>query len=184
VGWFLRLVRRRKDPARFPAAFAALAARAAASGRRLSGQERARDVLSPLAQRRHGFRVEPLPTSPRVPHEALHGSPRRQRNQDAFEERLQDNTQTPVPEQAAFRLDFRAWRVMLSPRQRRLVRAMIRGERTGELARRFKVTPARVSQLRAEFRRSWLHYCGEAAAAHRATPKEGDDAPRRGPLPE
>ena len=55
--WFLRLVERGRDPARFPSAIAAFAARAVRSGRRLCGQERAGDVLSPLARRRRGFAV-------------------------------------------------------------------------------------------------------------------------------
>src|SRR5262245_43684394 len=44
--WFLRLADKGKDAAAFPATIAAFAARAVRSGRRLCGQEKARDVLS------------------------------------------------------------------------------------------------------------------------------------------
>ena len=41
--------------------------------------------------------------------EELYGTASGQRHLDTFEERLQDNRQSPVPDQAAFRLDFPAW---------------------------------------------------------------------------
>src|SRR5262249_58971261 len=59
--WFLRLAEQGKDAADFPATLAAYAARAVRSGRRLCGQERARDVMSPRAQRRKHFAVQPWP---------------------------------------------------------------------------------------------------------------------------
>src|SRR5215469_11837317 len=55
--WHVRLAERGKDVRQFPAAFAALAARAVRSGRRACGQEKSKDVLSPVAQRKQGFRV-------------------------------------------------------------------------------------------------------------------------------
>src|SRR5262249_1716153 len=59
--WFLKLVQKGKDAAAFPTVIAAYAARAVRSGRRLCGQERARDVMSPRAQQRKGFSVQSLP---------------------------------------------------------------------------------------------------------------------------
>ena len=47
--WFVGLVRQGRRPEEFVSAIAAYAARAVKSGRRLCGQERTRDVLSPLA---------------------------------------------------------------------------------------------------------------------------------------
>src|SRR5262245_39030469 len=103
LGWqgFVRLTAQGKDVFAFPVVFAATVARAVKCGRRLCGKERANDVLSLLAQQRHGFRVERLPTSTRSPQEQLYASPLGQQAQDAFEERLRDNTQTPVPEQVS-----------------------------------------------------------------------------------
>jgi hypothetical protein len=51
--WHLRLAQRGKDVTRFPSALASFAARAVRSGRRVYGQEKDKDVLSPLAQTRH-----------------------------------------------------------------------------------------------------------------------------------
>ena len=159
--WFVRLVERGKDPTTFPTVLAAYAARAVRCGRRLCGQGNGKDVLSPLAQQRHGFAVEGLPCSVRAAHDERYGVAGGQRRQDAWEERLRDNTQTPVPEQAAFRLDFPAWLDSLTPRERRLVRAMARNERALDLSGRFDVSPARISQLRRELHAGWRRFLGD-----------------------
>ena len=97
--WFLRLHQRGKDPAEFLTGFTTLLARAVNSGRRLVGMAHAKDALNPAAQRRHHFAVEVLPSSLGVSHERRTASPHGQELQDAYEERLRDNTVTPVPEQ-------------------------------------------------------------------------------------
>src|SRR5262249_60218730 len=63
--FFVRLVRQGKDPMQFPSAIATFAARQVRSGRRLCGQEKSKDVLSPRARQRRNFKVEPLPASTR-----------------------------------------------------------------------------------------------------------------------
>ena len=57
--WYGRLIRKGKDVAKFVSALARYAARAVRCGRRLNGKERAKDVVSPVAQRRHGFTLNP-----------------------------------------------------------------------------------------------------------------------------
>ena len=97
--WFRRLHESGKDPAQFQTGFATLLARAVNSGRRLVGMAHAKDATNPAAQRRHHFAVEVLPSSLGVSHERRTASPHGQELQDAYEERLRDNTVTPVPEQ-------------------------------------------------------------------------------------
>ncbi len=75
-----------------------------------------------------------------------------------FEERLQNNTVTPVPEQVVFRIDFRRWLRSLNDRDQRIIRDMMAGEGTGTLARRYGVSPARVSQLRREYHDGWERF--------------------------
>ena len=87
--------------------------------------------------------MEYLPCSTRTAHEELYGVVHGQHQQDAWEERLHDNTQTPVPEQVAFRLDFPAWLTTLTARERRLVHEMANNERTLDLSQRFDLSPAR-----------------------------------------
>src|SRR5262249_34513518 len=128
--WFLRLTERGKDVTQFVSALACYSARAVRRGRRLCGAERAKEVLSPVARRRHGFRVEALPHAVSTCHERLYASPLGQQAQDAFEERLHHNTQTPVPDQVAFRIDFPVWRCTRSERDRRVIDALMAGGRT------------------------------------------------------
>jgi hypothetical protein len=159
--WFVRLVERGKDPLAFPVVLASYAARAVRCGRRLCGQEHGKDALSSLAQQRHGFRAEALPYSTVSRHEERYGAVRGQQQQDAFEERLRDNTQTPVPEQVCFRIDFPEWLTTLAPRERRLVRAMGESERTLDLSKQFDLSPARISQLRRELHNEWRRFLGD-----------------------
>ena len=127
----------------------------------MCGHERSKDVLSPVAQHKHGFHVEHLPSSTRSSHEHLYALPQGQALLDAFEERLRDNTLTPVPDQVEFRIDFPAWLRTLTPRERRIIRAMARNERTKDLSKEFQVSPGRISQMRQEFRDDWLRFHGE-----------------------
>ncbi len=145
--WFVRLAERGKDPTRFPSALATFAARAVRSGRRLCGQEKPKDALSPLAQALKGFAVAALPDR-----DALSPNP--------LSEALADNTRSPVDEQACFRIDFPAWLRTLPRRDRRLVEGMALGHRTADLARRFRLSAGRVSQMRREFKRGWDRFTG------------------------
>src|SRR5262249_57054384 len=88
--WFLRLTQKGQDARDFTGALATFAARAVRSGRRLSGQERAEDVLSPVAQWRHGFAVGSLPGPSTLAGQPSDGA-------------LCDNTRSDGPAQVALR---------------------------------------------------------------------------------
>jgi hypothetical protein len=153
--WFVTLAERGKDATQFASALASFAARAVNSGRRLCGQERAADVLSPLAQQQIGFTVTSFPDGSSL-------------SDNVFSEALIDNTQTPVPEQVAFRLDFPAWRLSRSERDRRLLDDLMLGERTKDVAEKYGLTWGRISQLRRDFHQDWLRYCDPEEAAQQA----------------
>ena len=143
--WYASLIRRGKDPASFATTLASYASRHVKIGRQLCGQENTRDALSPSAGQRRGFRTEPLQT---------HGP-----NEDAsWQEALADNTRAPVPDQAAFRIDFPAWLTTLGGKARKIVEAMAVNDRTTDLAGKFRLSPGRISQLRREFHHSWQHF--------------------------
>jgi hypothetical protein len=133
---FVRMAENGKDAEGFQATFVFTVARSVQCGRRLTGMEKAKDVMSGRAQRRHGFTV------------------------DSIDEPLKANTITPVPDQAAFRIDFKEWLRTLTSRERKIVRAMLRDERTLDLSRQFDLSPGRISQMRREFAESWSRYCG------------------------
>ena len=144
--WFARLDRRGKQPEKFVSAIAAYAARAVKSGRRLCGQERAKDVLSPLAQRRHAFAATTIHRGD------VHPS-------DPLGDALQDNTRTPVPEQVSFRLDFPAWLATRTERDRALIGDLMAGERATDLSARHEVSQGRISQLRHAYHDDWTAFC-------------------------
>jgi hypothetical protein len=143
--WFIRLVRRGKNPEDFISVLADFAARAVSSGRRLCGQERANEVLSLIAQRRHGFTVQQLHA-----YDTPVGSP--------WKEAVQDNTQTPVVEQVIFRVEFPIWRSRRTKRDQRLIDRLLLGEHTGAVAQAFDLSPGRISQLRRQFHADWLRF--------------------------
>ena len=65
-------------------------------------------------------------------------------------------------ETAAVRIDFSAWLRTLSARDRRIVVAFVRGCRTTDIARRFRISPARVSQRRTRLRQLWADFVHES----------------------
>jgi hypothetical protein len=158
--WFVRLVEKGKDPLDFPSALATFAARAVKAGRRLTGQERSKDVMSPVAKRKHGVKVERLPSSTRHLIEDFYGNVHGQQELDAFEERLRDNTMTQPCDAAAFRIDFPDWLKTRTERDRRIIDDMMNDERTLDLSRKHGISPGRISQLRREFMEDWDRFCG------------------------
>jgi hypothetical protein len=140
--WVVRLAERGKDATRFPLALATYAARAVRCGRRVIGQLKGKDVLSEQAQQRHGFYVSKLPDFSTE-------------SANPLAEALIDNTVTPPDDQAAFRIDFPAWVGTHSRRDRAIIRDAAQGERTMDLAARYRLAPSRISQLRGEWAEEW-----------------------------
>ena len=99
---------------------------------------------------RHDFAVVRLPERDHRPDRHL--------LPDELAEALVDNTHSPVPEQAAFRLDFPRWRASLRERERAVLDALASGERPTDVARRFRISNGRVCQLRTEFERGWREF--------------------------
>ena len=150
--WFDRLDRRGKDATQFVSAIATYAAKAVKCGRRVAGMESAKDALNARTQQRHGFHVDPLPAV--MPMIAA-----------PLTDALADNMVTPPPDAAAFRVDFPRWLGSLGDRDRRLAAALMLGERTGAAAKRFRLSQARVSQVRRELSQDWARFHGEPTEA-------------------
>jgi hypothetical protein len=150
--WFARLVQKGKNPETFVSALAAYATRAVRSGRRLCGQEKPNDVLSPLAQNRRSFTVSSFPEF-----SSLVGN--------TFDNALIDNTQTPILEQVSFRLDFPAWLSTRTERDRAIISELMLGERTLEVSQKYQVSQPRISQLRREYQEDWAAFCEPADLA-------------------
>jgi len=132
-----------------PSSLAHYAVLGTKAGRRLGSRFSSQDVLSRRARMRHGF-------------ELLLGADLGDGEIREWHEALQDNTLTPIPDQAAFRIDFPRWLGTLSRRNRQLAEDLAAGHRPNDVASRFKLTAGRVSQLRRELAAAWRQFHGEA----------------------
>jgi hypothetical protein len=155
--WHLRLAENGKDSTDFPTALATYAARAVKSGRRLVGQEKSQDVLSPLAQQRHHFTVRRLPDFETLSDNLLTEAPA-------------DNTQSPPDETVCFKLDFAAWLDSLTARNRSIAEDLMVGGRTIDVADKYGVSAGRISQLRREFFQDWHMFCEDFPPHSRSHP--------------
>lgn len=135
-----------------PGPLADFAVRHTRMGRHVgSGQDAARDVMSPLCQRRHNVRVTRY-----FEHRSAGGA-------DGWRQAVIADRKVSVPELAAFRIDFGRWFQTCSRRDRSIISALIAGEDPSTVADRFGISRGRVSQLRRRYEREWKDFQGEAA---------------------
>ncbi len=152
---FAQLVRRGKAAFAYATPLAQYAVRQVRAGRRVGNRLNVNDVLSRYAQRQKGFQVKQLDHWA----DAL----------GQWSQALVEDHHTPVDKQAAFRLDFPSWLSRLAPRQRRIAEFLAAGNSTCQAARRFRLSAARISQLRQDFHRDWLRFHGELAVVRTST---------------
>ncbi len=150
---FRRLAERGKLDVAYPSPLARFAVAQVRAGRRVGNQLASHDVLSFVAQREQGFMIESLETM----------------DPDVWCEALVDNTVTPVADAAAFRLDFSAWLGRLHRRDRELIKFLSVGNTPREAARQFRLSQARISQLRGGLRSDWQDFQGQAVQLERQT---------------
>ena len=144
---FVALVSRGNANIAYATPLANFAIRQVIAGRRVGTKTNCRDVTSVLAQRSGGFSLRALPSESAAP--------------NVWCEILADDTLTPVPDQAAFRMDFPAWLRIQNRRNRELARFLAVGNTATEAAQRFGVSIPRISQLRSELQASWEEFQGE-----------------------
>lgn len=138
---FLRLRRRGKDPAKFPAMFAHFVARAVGNGRRVVRTPTAGDLMA----RPRGERVTLRPLDAPKPGGGWW-------RDMALDRRVR------VADQAAFHIDVSAWLAALPAVKRRVAELLARGHGTGDAAGLADLSPGRVSQLRRELAASWAAF--------------------------
>lgn len=143
---FMRLVRRKKQAVAFPTPLAQFGIRQVRAGRRVGSQLNKHELLSPYSRQIHGFTIERLD--------------QRDEQSGELKQLLIEDRQAGPAEIAAARIDVAAWLGSLSKRQRRIAKALALGGSTSEVARRFGICPARISQLRAWFREHWEQFQG------------------------
>jgi len=144
---YARLVELGKEDLAYPTPLAGYGIAQFRCGRRVGSSLNSHDVLSRYARQKNGFAVERLD---RQNHET-----------GEWAEAVIEDYRTPVADQAAFRIDFPEWLGLRSDRGRRVAEALAVGERTKDVAKRFELTPGRISQMRREFYQSWQQFHGE-----------------------
>jgi hypothetical protein len=149
---FVALMRANKEQAVFPSTLARFAILHAAGGRKLGTSMNSRDVMSYRTGHRHGFSVLSLS---------------QKRLNLAWEEALvEDRHGRCTPAQIAIcRLDFKSWLSRLDAKKRAVAKCLAAGDGTSATAKRFRLTSARVSQIRQELKDSWEIFQAEQPKA-------------------
>lgn len=147
---FKELWDRGKAELAYPSVLAQYGIQRMKSGRRVGTPLNVRDVSSGYCQIRQSVAVK------RLDHY--------DRQQGGWLEVLIEDRHAGPAETAAFRIDFPAWLKTLSRRNRRIAWKLALGEAGKNVARWFRVSAGRISQLRRELERSWQAFHGEPAA--------------------
>jgi hypothetical protein len=146
-----RLVEQGKESAAYVTPLAQYAIRQARAGRRIGSAQNRLDVLSRQAQRAHGFSVE-----------SIH---RQSTQRGVWDDLLVEDRQAGPAETAAARIDLHQWFGQLPKRQQRIARELAWGESTGAVAKKFKLSDGRISQLRKWLLAQWEQFQGEVTLA-------------------
>ena len=145
---FVRLSARGKDPKRVFRPLLRFCALAVKDGRRVGGCRNLRELCH--RARRDGLRIcslEDWDDESRSPWKAI----------------LAETKAFSPAETAAARVDIEAWLRSQSTRNRSIAKLLAVGERTSAVARRFRLSCARISQLRNELRERWEQFQGSTA---------------------
>jgi len=110
------------------------------AGRLIGSRINSNDVGSKSCQRKHGCCAEPLET---------------------WQASLVESRGMTPADIAALRIDFGDWFASLSARNQRLASELARGESTSVVAKMFRISAGRVSQLRRELYESWQRFIGD-----------------------
>jgi hypothetical protein len=143
--FFVRLSARSKDPRRVFRPLLRFCVLAVKDGRRV-GERRNRRELCHRA-RRDGLRIVSLEDWD-------------DQSRSPWREILAETKAFSPAETAAARLDIEAWLKAQSARDRSIASLLAAGERTSSVAKKFRLSCARVSQLRNELKESWERYQG------------------------
>jgi len=144
----VRLVERGRSHRVFVSPLARWGVRHALSWRSVGNRRSSLDITSRYCQQRYGLQQLSL-DSPAV-------------GTDQWREVIIEDRSTSPAETAIARLDFNAWLKSLPPQKRSVAEELATGESTSEVARHFRLTPGRISQIRRELETDWQQFQCEA----------------------
>jgi hypothetical protein len=153
---YARLIERGQADRALPSPLARFAIAQVRAGRRVGNRLKIRDVMSPYAQYRKQFFVEPLDQY--------------DEEEECWQQVLIEDKRATPAEVAACRIDFAEWLRRLTARLRKIALALASGETTKGVAKMFDLSPARISQLREWLKKSWEAFQGEAEIPGRPQP--------------
>ena len=148
---FVRLVDRGLIDVAQATPLAQFAIKQVRDGRRVGAKLNVHDVSSSYAQRMKHFRVE------RLDHF--------DEEEGTWREVLIEDRHAGPSETAAARIDIADWFDTLPKHKRRVAETLAKSETTKTTARKFGVSPGRISQTRRELETSWREFQGDSLRA-------------------
>lgn len=142
---YLREHERGNNPDDLIEQIAAFSMKQVRAGRRLTGNERRKDVLS----RRHGHRVEEIPLTDET-----------QQRPDLLDA-LADNRRMTPADGAAFKIDFQDWRKDLRERDQAIVDDLAAGATPDDVREKYNISRPRITQIRKRLDKDWKEFEGE-----------------------
>jgi len=146
---FVRLVERGLIDAVYATPLAQYAIKQVRDGRRVGCRLNVRDVSSEYAQQAKRFSVDRLDR-----YDAENGE---------WREVLIEDRKSGPADTAAARMDIADWFDSLPRYKRRIAETLASSETTKATARKFRVSPGRISQTRRELETAWQEFQGESA---------------------
>ncbi|MFZ1935560.1 MAG: hypothetical protein WCB27_07115 [Thermoguttaceae bacterium] len=147
---YARLVELNRTDLAFPSALARFGVAQAREGRRVGGTLNSNDVSSEYCQRKKDLIFERLDKF--------------DKEENVWQEVLVEDRHSGPAEIATARIDFSAWLQLLPRRLRKIAMSLASGESTTAAAKRFRVSPGRISQLRKEMFLAWYRFQGDELA--------------------
>ena len=157
---FVRLAKQGRADIGYATPLALFSIKQVKSGRRMGSSLNIKDVSSEYAQMNKGITLLRLD--------------RYNTKRAAWKEVVVEDRRSGPAEIAAMRIDFDAWLATLNRRERRIAKTLAAGETTGVVARKFGLSPSRISQMRGQLRRAWQIFQGELP---KPTPKREPSMP-------
>ena len=152
---YVRLVQLGKADIAYAVPLATYAIRHYRGGRHLGSRLNVRDISSLYAQKAKSIHLERLD--------------RYDSTEDQWQEILVEDRHAGPFDIVRTKLDFTAWLRSLPIKLRRIARTLANGERTRDVARKFSLSPGRISQIRSELLDSWRRFVGDAESPAAAT---------------
>ena len=148
---YARLVELDKVALAYPTVLARFAVAQVRDGRRVGGRLNIRDVMSGYCQRHKGVVVERLDQY--------------DSQEDAWQEILVEDRHAGPADVAATRMDFDQWLQTLPKRLRKIATVLSTSETTSATAKRFNLSPGRISQIRKLLHDAWSRFVSEGPDA-------------------